>query len=62
MTIFRIWKVFFDHFALAFFFEMQRHSGWPCFSLVLYDSLTSAQIYSASTYDTGWREKEGKDG
>lgn len=62
MTIFKIWKIPFGHFALVFFSENAETFWLALLPLVLCDSLTSAQIYSALTHDTGGFEKEGEDG
>lgn len=60
MTEFNIWKVSFGHFVSVFFFENVETFWLALFPPLLCDSLTSAQIYSASTYDTVQHEKEGK--
>lgn len=60
MTVFNMWKGSFGHFALVFFSENVETFWLALLPLVLCDSLTSAQIYSALTYDTVQHEKEGK--
>lgn len=62
MTIFKIWKVSFGRFALVFFSENAETFWLASLPLALCDSLTSAQIYSALTHDTGAFETEGEDG
>lgn len=60
MTVFHTWKVSFGHSVSVFFSENVETFWLALFPPVLCDSLTSAQIYSALTYDTVQREKEGK--